>query len=173
MSTPTSSSPSAQQRRHTLMRRAIASFLIGAMLVVVAVFSGTDSRVAAATISFNQGLEQVNSTTQSPTGWVRDTFGTNTGTWGLTSALPPVQRWVARHRRHVLRPLGVVSDLRNLGFRGLQEDLLRLEILDQRTGSEEDIDLDTGDTANATGSERHNWHQLRNRPRVSRSSRDR
>ena len=86
MSTPTSSSPSAQQRRHTLMRRAIASFLIGAMLVVVAVFSGTDSRVAAATISFNQGLEQVNSTTQSPTGWVRDTFGTNTGTWGLTSA---------------------------------------------------------------------------------------
>lgn len=86
MSTPTCNTPSEQHRRHTLVIRAVATLLIGVMLMAVAALSGTDSKVAAATISFNQGLEQVNTTTQSPTGWVRDSYGTNIGTWGLTSA---------------------------------------------------------------------------------------
>lgn len=86
MNTPTCGTPSARQNRHTLTRRAITSLVLGALLLTAAAFSGHTATVAAATISFNQGLEQINTTTQTPTGWVRDSYGTNTGTWALSSA---------------------------------------------------------------------------------------
>lgn len=85
-STPIRSSQAANRQRRTVLRRSIGSLVIGAVLLMAAAVSEHSSTAAAATISFNQGLELVNTTTQTPTGWVRDSYGTNTGTWALTSA---------------------------------------------------------------------------------------
>lgn len=82
----TSSDPSAVRVRRAPGRAAIGSVLIAALLMALMGLSGRPSEVSAAPVSFNQGLEQVNMTTQIPTGWVRDSYGTNTGAWALTSS---------------------------------------------------------------------------------------
>ena len=55
-------------------------------LILTVITAGRGSSAAAATVSFNQGLERVNTTTQTPVGWIHDSYGTNTGAWSLTTA---------------------------------------------------------------------------------------
>lgn len=69
-----------------MSRRALTSLAVAFALILTVVTAGRGSSASAATVSFNQGLERVNTTTQTPVGWMRDSYGTNTGTWSLTTA---------------------------------------------------------------------------------------